>query len=1288
MENIKYLVITILLCALLSGAVQSSENITILESSESSIHFIVKTNLSKLNSKMMPDLTRSYFQTLSIGIPTGSKVNLISATGLGRMEQSIVLNLFDKRIHKTGLVKITGPISYRGKQIMNLIIYPVRNGLVYEEVEVQLSFENQLNKSELVYQDDPLFNRMIKSTIINFDQFQKWPKRVESKNSYALSASATPFANETDWFKVYVSRTGLYRITGQDLITAGYDQTINSNAIHLYNGDGLPLPVDNLTERPQMTEIALLIDDGGDGRIDANDEILFYGESVNRWLFSPDSFVNNAYTKFNIYWLTVSDNLGAPLRITDVDGSLTGTVDTTISSFRKRLHTEQDNLLRKFNGNEIYDYYRWFWTDQSSLQLFVTTPNINISDEVDIYLSGRTFGIGGVSGFMDIEINGQMGSNKACNTSNCTYTSLAFRPGLNEIGLSFEKFSTVAPYFDYIDIEYSSYLVPIENELDMTIGSFDGRARLDIVDNISFPPLMLDISNPARPVSISGFSRSNSSISFEYDLLPDQFNRFYLNSAQNAFSPGSIQRVTVTNLQDNLVQTDLFIITPEEFSSAMDEYIEFRESEGYKIKLITVEDIMDNFSFGLYDPTAIRDFLKFAYENYPAPAPTYVLFVGDGNYDFLDIMETGIKNFVSPYVHPYDIEQFYSDDNYIYFGRYGIIDSDTTYDSSSTSFNRGFDMISARWPVKSMSEISTVIEKIKRYESPENFGDWRTNITIVADDEFTTNTYLESIHTLQAEELEQEHIPAVFNRQKIYLWDYPFVNRYKPEVNDEIVKAFNDGSLLINYVGHGNPDLWAHEHVFTRNDDLPRLNNTEFLPLVFTASCEIAFFDDPKREGMAEDLLVMPNGGSIGVVSATRRVYSGPNAEFNRHVFDVLLYEEDLTICEAIYTAKIQRQYKTNPPSREDNDQAYLFFGDPLLKLAIPQYGVEFINKPDSLIALQPMTVAGRVLDENGILVNQNGSIDIKVFDSERNKRHFILDLNGNPRDTISYKENGPVIFKGTASVVAGLFEFTFISPIDIGYGGDGAKISVYVKMTNSDGTGVIDSLPVASTIAASTDSIGPEISYEFVSRSNFISGDYINSNETIEIFISDSSGINLTGGLGHGITLEIDNDNANLVTLSDKFEFTLNDYTSGKLVYNFENLAPGEHSIKIKAWDNANNSQSVEFTATVVSSEKLAIEDLLNYPNPMQDSTRFSFTLTQPVSKMAIEIYTLSGRKIHSLVDNSRRDPGYYDDIIWHGKDFDYSPVATGVYIFKAVATPENRGEAAEQFGKLVVIN
>ena len=88
-----------------------------------------------------------------------------------------------------------------------------------------------------------------------------------------------------------------------------------------------------------------------------------------------------------------------------------------------------------------------------------------------------------------------------------------------------------------------------------------------------------------------------------------------------------------------------------------------------------------------------------------------------------------------------------------------------------------------------------------------------------------------------------------------------------------------------------------------------------------------------------------------------------------------------------------------------------------------------------------------------------------------------------------------------------------------------------------------------------------------------------------------------------------------------------------------------------------------------------------------MKDSTIFSFSLTHPVSQLSLEIFTLSGRKIHSQVDFSAREPGYYDDIIWYGNDYNFDPVGTGVYLYKAVAIPANGEETAESYGKLVLI-
>ena len=88
-----------------------------------------------------------------------------------------------------------------------------------------------------------------------------------------------------------------------------------------------------------------------------------------------------------------------------------------------------------------------------------------------------------------------------------------------------------------------------------------------------------------------------------------------------------------------------------------------------------------------------------------------------------------------------------------------------------------------------------------------------------------------------------------------------------------------------------------------------------------------------------------------------------------------------------------------------------------------------------------------------------------------------------------------------------------------------------------------------------------------------------------------------------------------------------------------------------------------------------------------MQESTRFSYRLTQPVSRFTLEIYTLSGRKIKSF-DTNPTATGFFDDIVWYGDDYAGDRVATGVYIYKAVATPEMGGEAIESFGKVVVVN
>ena len=432
--------------------------------------------------------------------------------------------------------------------------------------------------------------------------------------------------------------------------------------------------------------------------------------------------------------------------------------------------------------------------------------------------------------------------------------------------------------------------------------------------------------------------------------------------------------------------------------------------------------------------------------------------------------------------------------------------------------------------------------------------------------------------------------------------------------------------------------------------------------------------------------MILPNGGAIGVLSASRLVYAQENADFNKAVFNVLLYNDSLSMCEAIYAAKVARQYDGGAtPRPESNDQQYHFFGDPLLRLGLPRYDVEFTTFPDSLRALEPTTVAGRIMGDGGTTLVQDGTLSIVVYDTDRQMTHRPANATNSTRD-IQYQMTGAQIFRGTATISGGQFSFDFIPPLDLGYGGRGARVVVYADMGTTDAAGTVDSLAVSDSVVVPTDSAGPAIAYGFAGNPEFQTGGRISASDILEIELSDPSGIKLTGGLGQGITLEIDGDVDAVQNLTSLFEYDPNTFTVGRLSYALAGLEPGRHEFKIKAWDNANNAAITSFEAEIGPAGPSAIVNLLNYPNPMADSTRFSFELTGDVERVTLDIFTVAGRKIQSFYRTGLQ-PRYYDDIVWYGQDYSGRRVATGVYIYKASAQTSD-GKAIESFGKVVLIN
>lgn len=1187
------------------------------------------------------------------------------------------------------LVQVSRPFTVRERSMVTVSMYPVRGGSIYRTIDIQLAFSGGTSDRISGSAADPWFDRVLNSTAANFAQAKDWKAPRAEQSALSSAAAPGPFSSGATFFKIPVGQSGVYRITGAQLQAAGLSLTnVAGDSIRIFNGGGLQNEIQNNLPRPQFTEIAVVVNDGNDGRLDAGDEILFYGTSLNRWVYAPGSpaeFASHHYAVDNVYWLAVGGNFaGLPSRMTTIDGTVTGTYDLQLTRGQRYVHVEQDSLLSLGIDGHQYDFYEWYWTSASTVRLFVPTPGAVASIDNSIVIGDLTSYVP-PTGYASARVN-NVPVAWSCNPVSCTGTTSALTSGLNQIDLTLSPQNPgVAPgYFNWLNIIYTSLLEPAGDNLDVTLADTSARAQVVVNDQFSTAPLILSLDNAQQPQRVINAQRAGGKVTFEMTLSNPGPNHFYMTTPAQYRAPISITKVTPPDLRAELGQGDLIIVTMPQFVSALGDYIGYRQSFGRTIKVATVGDIMDNFSWGVYDPTAIRDFLKFAYENWTAPAPSAALFVGDGSYDYLNHLGSGVPNYVPSFNMPASYDSRAGDDNYVYFGSYGLLDADTSYPQPT---DRGFDMMTARWPVKSASEIRTIVSKIKQYESAADLGSWRKDVVIVADDEYG-NYNNEIYHVTDAILLENEHLPRVYHRDRIYLWDYPSVNRDKPAVNDAIVNAFNKGALVVNYIGHGNPDVWAHEHVLQRTTDLPRMTNRDRLPLVFAASCAIGFFDDPRREAMGEDFLGMANGGGIGVISAARLVYSSDNAAFNREVYDFLMYNSGLSIDEAVFAAKVARQYAGGTPFQRANDRAYLYFGDPYLNLGTPRLSIAFDQAPDSLTPLAVTTVAGRVVDKTTATVVRNGTVYVDVYDSDRPKTHR---LESNPDIKVDYRLGGPSVYHGSASVTAGQFSFDFVTPLDINFGGKGARIELYAVLDSIDAVGLVDSLAIRDTAAVTTDSTGPAISYRVSGRTNFISGDHVTLGEQLELTIADPSGINLTSGLGHGITMEIDSRPDQMVNLSSVFAFDRDTYTTGTAGYAFAKLTPGDHTLKIKAWDNANNSSVVTLTVRVTADESLAINNLLNYPNPMSGSTTFYFELTSPADRFTLEIFTLSGRKIKTIDHFSLPADNYPNDAVsvgWDGRDAVGDRVATGVYIYKATAVPQVGGGRVESFGKVVVVN
>lgn len=1249
-----------------------------------------------------------------------------------------------KRIFYKELFNVNGKIDISSLRIENIRYQNVSEndlfGLEKKQIPstIQATIESAQARNEFIAS-------FAFSPIIKEGNIYKKVVSLDYSFTYLGSASRVSFSNQTfavtnsvlssgSWYRFYVEKSGVYRISKQFLQSLGMNVNVDPRNIKIYGAGGRMVPLLNSTSYPiDLEENAIQFIGESDGVFNDTDYILFYAEGVDVWneesLTSVNLFSDKAY-----YYVTSSGGSGK--RMQEAIQPI-ATPDLSFTTFDQMFTYEKDLVNVGKVGR------RWFGEqfNINPIQSFTFEfPNLITSEPIlaKINLASKSFGntsftvrannqvIGNISFLALTPGSGIEGFESALNTN--------FNTTSSTITISFEYANGGVPssngYLDFIQLNVKRNLSGYGKQFEFYNNQQEANIGVGeyIVSNANAISQVWDVTDI---FNVQSFTNTNlSTFSFKVPLgfpkkyiAVDMADAFLPLKETNTVVQNQNLKGTIFNNANNAFQDiDYLIITPLFLRNQAETLANFhRNNTGLVVKVVTTESIYHEFSSGKQDIGAIRNFIRYVYWNASVSEKRvkYVNLFGDASYDYKSRVFNNTN--IVPIFHGFNpnssqtnnvsnmslFSSFMSDDFY------GLMDDD---EGPMLSGFDGIDIAVGRMLVSTPQQAQEMVNKVIEYHAEPSYGRWRNNYVIYSDDadNLTDATLQFRLDDLADNLVNQK--PFV-NVKKIHTDAYiqqvaAGGDRY-PQAKNEFLDALELGALVFNYFGHGNEEFLARERLFEKLD-AQNLRNRYRYPLFITITCEFTRFDDPNRQAGGEFMYWNKEGGAIALIATTRQIGVSTGLIMNNYLSEQLYAFgsfEYPTIGEALRRAKLL-------PGTSDNRRVVSFIGDPAMKLAIPKQKVVLTAVNDIPItdplpvfqALSLMKISGQVVDESDNLIsNYNGDLAIQIFDKDINRTTLANDFVTAPSPggfsimgnffpagqliRMNFVTLGETIFRGNASVNNGQFELSFVVPQDIRIPVGNGKISFYAKRPGTqleDQTGYNRTIQIGGVNAnAPADNTPPRVRL-YMNDESFVSGGITNCSPILLAFLEDENGINTASGIGHDIVAILDGDEANPYVLNDYYETENDDYTRGRVRFPFRDLTPGIHTIQFKAWDVYNNlvTAEIQFNA-VCSDEGLRLERVLNYPNPFVSYTEFWFNHNRPFEPLdvQVQILTVTGKVVKTINQQVITDGFLCREITWDGRDDFGDRIGKGVYVYKLTVRSSLTGTKAEKYEKLVIL-
>ena len=1102
-------------------------------------------------------------------------------------------------------------------------------------------------------------------------------------------------------YKVSFTESGVYKLDYNYLKDLGIDiDNINPKNLAVYTSHGKALAENIIEDRfDDLIESPILIKGEENNVFNSADYILFYAKGDESWNTSNNTYNHekNIYSDINYAFIKVKESQGKRL---GTSNSLSTTAyNSSIYNSLQRYEEDKVNLLAAFTatqgtgqlwfGDRYNTVKEYDYTDKFDLTGYVLGEEIEIklgfagrNDEntsrVFLDLDGNTLD----KSLARINDSGSISTNRYANYALMNTTATINNPnGKIVVRYPFQGNDVSEGWLDYLQ-----FIIP------KTLNFNGNPILISNQESVNYNNTALSLTGSPDHIwdvtsldDIKNAFVDNGQIKYNSQ---DELRLFYAFNEATAMTPTKVGVVENQNLH-SIDDVELIVIYHPTFENDIERYVEHRSSFGnLNVIAININHVYNEFSGGKVDPSAIRDLAKMVYDR--TDNFKYLLLVGDGSFDYKQLTpDIPDHNFIPVYetkesLDP--IDGFPTDDFY------ALLDI-----NEGTNLKGQLDIAVGRFPVKTAEEFTGLVDKLIHYDThPDTQGDWKLKLGFAADDEDSGR------HLTDTEDIANQtklRYPD-FNQQKIYFDAFlqestPGGARF-PDATKELNNAVFKGLLVLNYLGHGGPKGWAQERVL-QVSDIQSWNNYDNIPLLITATCTFAGYDEPSVESAGEVSLLNERGGAIGLFSTTRAVFASDNKRLVSSVYDTMFTTQGGQL-QTLGEILMRGKNKNVQDTQKINARKFSLLGDPSMRLSVPLLNVETskINGTsisefsDTLKALEQVTIEGIITDQNNQFVSDyNGIVYPTIFDKESTLRTLANDSNSGEK---SFNVIKNILFKGAATVTNGMFSFTFVVPKDINYAYGPGRISYYATNPDRvDAKGSNDDFIIGGTSNnIIQDNQGPEIQI-FMNDESFVYGGITNTDPVLLIKLEDENGINVTGtSIGHDLSGTLDEDNQGTFIMNDFYEATVDNFREGSARYPISGLESGRHSISVKAWDVLNNSSEARSEFVVIKDGDNVLEHVLNYPNPFTTSTNFQFEhdLTSTELDILITIYTISGKVIKTIEATKYATGFRIDDMHWDGTDDFGSDIGKGVYLYKIkVRSDEFNLLRESEFEKLVIL-